>query len=304
MQNKNEKQPQGFLSALIGAPPPSKRAGLAYSMFALVYVGLSFLFGLLTLGKEGEEWYLYCAYSLPPLAFLLAVLWCFSFTKTPIKGFLKEQKCHPKYYLLAVILQFGLLSLGELNGLFLKFLGNFGYEDSGILLPSVKGARVLGVLLTIAVLPALFEELFFRGVLQREMRGFPLWAQVLLCGGLFALYHQNPAQTIYQFACGAAFALVTARSGSFLPTVLSHFLNNAVVIVLYALGIESYPLAVYIPLVIVEGLCLIGALLYLIRFDKGEEREKNRSYTQFFACAGVGIFVFGLSWLVTLFAGL
>ncbi len=304
MQNGNGKQPQGVLSALIGEETPAKRAGLSYTLFAFAYVGVAFLFLLLPVGEDKPDWYLYCTFLVSPAAFLLVIGWYFSFTKTSFKVFFKEQRCHPKYYLLAFTLQLGLLSLGELNGLFLKLLGGFGYEDSGIAIPATKGLGLLGVLLVVAVLPAVAEEFFFRGVFQREMRSFSLPMQVLLCGGLFALYHQNPAQTVYQLCCGGAFALIAARSGSFLPTVLSHFLNNAVVIILYALGVESYPLAVYIPLMLTAGVSLVGTLLYLIFFDKGEKKENTGSLLQLFACAGAGIFVFGISWIATLYAGL
>ncbi len=304
MQKNNDKQPQG-LTALIGEPTPSKRAGLLYSLAAFAFFGVALLFSMLPTGEETPDWYLYCSFLAAPLAFLIVVFWYFSSNKFSVKGFLKGQRCSAKYYLVAILMQFGLLSLGELNGLFLKLLGKLGYVDSGISLPSTAGFGLVGVLLTVAVLPAILEELFFRGILQSELKGFSVGAQVLLCGALFALYHQNPAQTLYQFACGVAFALVAVKSGSFLPTVLSHFLNNAAVIVLYALGIESYPLAVYIPLIIVEGLCLIGVILYLLLWDKGEQKtEEKGSYKQLFACGSVGLAVFGLSWLATLLAGL
>ena len=49
-------------------------------------------------------------------------------------------------YLIAFLLQIGLLSLSELNGLFLQFLGKFGYEHTPIVLPSVEGFGFVGVL--------------------------------------------------------------------------------------------------------------------------------------------------------------
>ncbi len=304
MQKGKDGQPQGFLSALIGEPTPSKRAGLVYSFYALAFFGVALLFGMLPKGEGTPQWYLYGSFLVAPIAFAIVIAWYFSFTKTSVKGFLKGQKCHPKYYLLAFTLQLGLLSLGEVNVLVLKWLEGAGYVDSGIVLPSTKGIGLLGVLFTVAVLPAVMEEFFFRGVFQGEMKGFSLLGQVLLCGGLFALYHQNPAQTVYQFCCGAAFALIAARAGSFLPTVLSHFINNAAVVILYALGVESYPLPVYITLLVVEGLCLIGSVLYLVVWDKGEKKEEKKgSYKQLLLCAGVGIFVFGFSWIVTLLTG-
>ncbi len=307
MDRKKEKQ-RGF-SSLIGEKTPAKIAGLCYSAAACAFFALSIviLFCSLAVGEgETPQWYLYVSFSAAPVAFSLVAAWYFFYTGTPVKKFFKEQKCAPKYYLIAFLLQIGLLSLGELNGAFLRFLERFGYEDSGIILPSTKGFGLVGVLLVVAVLPAALEELFFRGIFLREMKDFSLWGKVCLCGGLFALYHQNPAQTVYQLLCGLAFALIAARAGSFLPTVLSHFFNNAFIILLYALGITSYSQKAYGIGVTVCGLCLVGALVWLFFDLRKTEKKKTEkgAYKQFFICALLGLAAFGFSWLATLLTGL
>ncbi len=307
-KNENPKQSGGF-STLIGEQTPSKIAGLTFTVSACVFFFASFL--ALTLAGEAASqtpapnWYLYLSYLVAPVGFMLTAAWYFYYTKEPIKEFVKEQKCAPKYYLLAFLLQVGLLCLSELNALFLQFLERFGYQNAELILPSMEGKGFFGVLLAVALLPAIFEELFFRGILLRETKGFSAWGRILLCGGLFALYHQNPAQTVYQLICGICFALVAVRSGSFLPTVLSHFINNALILVLYKFGVDSYPAPLQIALLIVSALCLVGSLTYLIFFDKGKkEGAEKGSYKQFFACASVGILIFALSWIATLFTGL
>ncbi len=301
MKKQEDKQPQGFIASLIGEPTPSKRAGVTYSLAVLAFLGVSFLVALLPRGEETPQWYLYCGYLAAPVAFAIVIAWYFSHTKTTLKGFLKEGVCSPKYYLIALFVQLGLLSLGELNGLFLQFLAKFGYQASTPQIPSTEGGNVVWTLLVVALLPALFEEFFFRGVFQKEMRGFSLWGQVLVCGGFFSLFHQNPAQTVYQFICGGAFALVAARSGSFFPTVLSHFINNALIVILYACGVTQYSLP--LPVLIIGGVCLVGSIGYLALFDKGGNGEKTGSYKQLFACASLGVLVVGLSWLTMLFSG-
>ncbi len=294
------------MTSLIGERTPSKTAGLTYSVSVCVFFLVSLVFPLVTAGAEGTQWFLYANFLAAPIVFALTAAWYFSYAKTPLFAFAKEQKCHPKYYLIALLLQLGLLCLAELNTAFVELLGRFGYVDSGIEIPSTDGVGFLGVFVTVAILPALFEELFFRGVFLRETKEFSFWARVLLCGGLFALYHQNPAQTLYQFVCGAAFALVAIRAGSFLPTVLSHLINNGLIVVLYAQGIADYPKPVYAVMLALSGLCLVGTLTYLIAFDgKSQEKTptKKGAYKQFFACAAFGVGVFALSWLATLISG-
>jgi hypothetical protein len=140
-----------------------------------------------------------------------------------------------------VLLQIGLFAFSELNTLFLEFLEGFGYTPDEIRLPSINGWGFIGALIAVALLPAVFEEILFRGVLLGGMKQFGEVKAALLCGALFALYHQNPPQTVYQFICGTAFAFIAMRSGSILPTVLSHFLNNAFILCLYAFNVQTFP---------------------------------------------------------------
>lgn len=301
---RNEKENGGFISSLIGEKTPAKTAGLSYTVAALAIFAISFVFAFLPVGEgEKPDWWLYLNFLAAPMAFLIVGIWYFSYTKTPFAGFIKEQKCHPKYFLVALLLQVGLFSLSELNVLFVEFLQSLGYKDAGISLPSMQGAGCIGVFVTVAILPAIMEEFVFRGIFLRETKEFSLLGQVLVCGGLFALYHQNPAQTVYQFICGAAFALVAIKSGSFLPTALSHFINNGVILLLTKLGIDSFDEPMYVITLVVSGLCLVGSLVCLLVFDREKREKKKGNYKHLFACAGVGIAMLLLSWLTTLLMG-
>ncbi len=286
----------------MGEKTPAKCSGLSYSVSAIIFFFFSLFYVALPF-KEGSQASLYLSFLVAPLSFFCVAAWYLSYTKTSFRGFIREQKCHPKYYLVALVLQIGLLSLSELNTLFLRFLGRFGYEGGEITLPSMQGAGFLGVFITVAVLPAIMEELFFRGVLLRGTEGFSLVGKLLLCGGLFAIYHQNPAQTVYQFICGAAFAWVAVRAGSFLPTVLSHFINNGLILILERLGITQFPLPMYATILVLSGICLVGAVVFLCR-DKREKVEKKEGYSAFLIPASVGILIFSVSWIATLFVGL
>ncbi len=301
---RNEKRNEGFISSLVGERTSAKTAGLSYTVAALAIFAVSFFIAFLPVGEgEKPQWWLYLNFLAAPVAFLIVGVWYFSYTKTPFISFVKEQKCHVKYYLIAILLQVGLFGLSELNVLFVEFLQSLGYKDAGITLPSMQGAGFIGVFITVAIIPAVMEEFVFRGIFLRETKDFPLLSQVLICGGLFALYHQNPAQTVYQFICGAAFALVAIKSGSILPTMLSHFINNAVILALTKFGISSFKPPMYAIILIVAGLCLVGSLAYLLVVDWKKYEKKRGNYQQLFACAGIGIFMLLLSWCATLLTG-
>lgn len=287
-------------------------SGGAYTLAAVLPTVLSLLFLIVVTslgltknkGYENKDWYLYASYLIAPLSFaIVAVLF---YKKTDAKPSETFSLGQGKYYLVALLLQFGLFSLSELNSLFLKGLNAlFGYQNAPIALPNVMGWGIVGVILVVAVLPAIAEELFFRGILFRGLKEYGETFAVLVCGALFSLYHQNPAQTAYQFCCGAAFALVAIKSGSILPTILSHFVNNAAIILLFRFGLAEFSTAFKIPFLICSAACLIGSLLYLILFDKKPVAQGDRPAKKaFFLYAAAGMAIFAISWIVTLCSGI
>lgn len=297
-------------------------AGAAYSAAAILptFLSLVFLIVISSLGlAEGEDyvngdWYLYASYLITPVSF--ALICTAFFTRGKVNFSSVAGKCKPKYYCMALLLQIGLFSLSSLNELFLAFLERaFGYESAEILLPSLGGFGLAGVILAVALLPAVFEELVFRGLLLRGLKGFGETFAVLICGVLFSLYHKNPAQTAYQFVCGAAFALVAIRSGSVLPTVLSHFINNAAIIVLYRFGLSEIPNPWSTVLIVVSSGCLAASLLWLFLFDRRKQTDsiaettgvtsengEKPSKKAFFLYAAVGIAVCAVTWLSSFFS--
>ncbi len=301
--------------SVLGERTQAAASGIAFSIASILPTVLSVVF-LLALGNGDytqADWYIYVSYLLPQIAFAITAIWFLYYAKIPMGKAFADQKCKPRYFLLALLLQVGLFSLSELNAWFLSFLHEFGYEDFVIRLPSMDGWGFWGVLLVVAVVPAVFEEIMFRGVLLNGLKSFGKVGSVLLCGALFALYHQNPAQTLYQFCCGVAFALIAVRSGSVLPTVVAHFFNNALILCLARFGIESIPIPVMLVLLLVSAVCLIVSLVWLFVFDKKKQGETETcaihpldgaERKRFLLCALIGIAVCALTWLMVLFSGL
>ena len=226
------------------------------------------------------------------------------YTQKPFFGTLREQKCKPKYFALALLLQIGLFSLSQLNGWFLEWLENFGYTSPDIPLPNMDGWGFVGVFFVVAVLAATLEEIIFRGIILNGLKDLSTPIAALICGGLFALYHQNPAQTLYQFVCGTAFAFVALRAGSILPTILSHFLNNAVILILVKYGLDEFTPTVNIIVLCVSAVCLLGAIIWLVLDREKQTVKKDKNVKVFFQTASVGIALCALTWLLTLFLGM
>ncbi len=95
------------------------------------------------------------------------------------------------------------------------------------------------LLLLVAVLPAICEEIAFRGVLLHALR--QRFGPVMLClvvGGVFALFHVALVRLLPTAAIGALLAALTLATGSIFPAMLWHALNNATGIVAARAGID------------------------------------------------------------------
>lgn len=97
----------------------------------------------------------------------------------------------------------------------------------GLLTMSNSG-ELLSSLLVMAILPALAEELFFRGVVQQHLvkvmgRAIPA---ILLTALLFSLVHFQAQRFLAIFWLGGTLGLVYHWTGNLWIPVLGHFLNN------------------------------------------------------------------------------
>lgn len=171
-------------------------------------------------------------------------------------SFLKEKKTKPIYYALALILAGGMfLGLGFLNTVIVNLLEKIGVSTSSLELNINDFTSLIVFLVVYAILPAIFEELFFRKYMLSQAKELGNFASVVLVSLAFAVYHLSLAQLVYQLIYGVFLAMLTNRSRSIIPATLSHFINNASIIVMQYLSIQ---IDLFSPILIVIGLCLLA----------------------------------------------
>lgn len=87
------------------------------------------------------------------------------------------------------------------------------------------------LLIAIAVVPAVCEEILVRGVVARSLRQrLGMVSAIALSGLLFGLMHMSLARLLPTAALGMVLAYVTLASGSVVPAMVAHGLNNAIVL--------------------------------------------------------------------------
>ena len=276
---------------------------IVFSLSTILPVFVTLVFAIAIAGLESpteEIWYLYAQYLLTQVSFAIVLVAYFAKTKISLRD-AGVRGCRPQYFLIALILQIGIFfGLSDLNLIFIEKLGDwFGYEPTVAALPPTEGWWLVLTLFVVAVLPAVCEELIFRGFMVQSTRSCGMVFCVLVNGLFFALFHQNPAQTLYQFVCGCVFALIACRSGSILPTVVVHFLNNAAVVILARFGIDELT-GPWSTAAAIVSLVLFVACVVLLCLQGRKDKERNGNRKAFLLASAIGVIVCAVSWVASL----
>lgn len=155
-------------------------------------------------------------------AILLPLAWLLRFTRltaSSLRLLLPAPWSPP--FCLAVFL--GIANAGNLFGGLLARV--FGVATAASSLPA-GGTALFVQFLGLCVVPAILEELYFRGALQGLMRPSGSSVAIFAPALLFSLLHMDFAQCVTALACGIFLGWLAERSGSILPGMLLHFVNN------------------------------------------------------------------------------
>lgn len=291
----------------------SSTGGITYSAAVVCFFAVSIILSLIITGaklEQGSDAYIYLSYLASPVALGGCIAGILFYKKIKFKEVFPV-KCHARYYLIGVLLIYGLLfSLSWLNSVSVQFFKLFGYEERGTdsYFPNVSGGLIVPALLVIAVLPAFFEELLFRGVILNSCENsLGSIRTIFIIGFCFSLFHGSPEQTLYQFIAGCAFAFLAIRSGSILPSIMMHFINNALIVILYACGCYDAEGALIISnggniaLMVTSAVSLVAALLWLILDKTTLKKCEKGGVKSFFIYSSAGIAALTLLWMLSLF---
>ena len=166
----------------------------------------------------------------------------------------------------------GLCFIGNLlSNYIVTFAGSFGvtfrsYEytlEHQTDAPETAGLMLLTIVHT-AVLPALLEELTFRGFLMQPLRKYGDWFAIITSALIFGLVHGNMTQVPFAILAGLALGYVNVISGSMWMNILLHFLNNLIsVLYSFALTSAGENSMIVLSLIVTYGTIAIGVAAFI-----------------------------------------
>lgn len=115
--------------------------------------------------------------------------------------------------------------------------------DAAQLFAGRSPAETAALVMAVAVLAPLGEELLFRGYLLRVLGArYGVIPGLLVTSLLFALLHLNPASFFALFVLGAVFGILRVGTGSIWPSVVAHGIQNGISSALVLAGaVEEAP---------------------------------------------------------------
>ncbi len=171
-------------------------------------------------------------------------------------------------------------------------LQSWGYKISSMPIPLENFGWYVLALIIVALLPAIFEELIFRGIILNGLRKcLGDISAIFLSAALFALMHGSLEQLIYPFMLGIILGWVARRMNSTFASMIVHFLNNAIVITIQyisvatgksmALSYNAWQWVLAVALLIVAAVIIyLIEKFYFKHKNKNEEEVKEEEKLQ------------------------
>ncbi len=143
----------------------------------------------------------------------------------------------------SLIMGLGMILLGiVISNIMAEVFPNEGQAFYSTIENMFSGSAVW-VWAVVSVFPAICEELLFRGYILSGFRSrYPEWATVVAVGVCFGVFHTSVMRFPGTCLLGMAFAFIVCRTGSIIPGMILHCLNNSIAIIsLYAPGfVDKY----------------------------------------------------------------
>jgi sodium transport system permease protein len=152
-------------------------------------------------------------------------------------------------------------------------------HQARVLAELVSRPTLVGALAVFAVMPAVCEEILFRGVLARSLgNSLPIAAAAGISAVVFSAYHLSLVQALPTLTLGLALGLVAIRADSVLPSIAAHALNNAFAIAMsrgvlpgLADWLDGHP-----TLALTGGAAATGAGLVVALWERHERSPEAR----------------------------
>lgn len=266
--------------------------------YVMMYL-LQFIFTLILVATDVGDTFVRTTAGMCILLFLNELAFTSeAFVYGKIKGYNPLNTTHIKnkislkqVLMIIVISVLCIIAFMPLANVFGNLMIKLGYPLSSTALNTTENIGSLFLFIFFAaVLPAIGEEVLFRGSMAKAYREKGYLFAILFSAMMFALMHGNPLQLIHQFFLGIVCAVVYFATKSLWASILLHFCNNLIALVgdyIMVKGNMIIPDS-YVTYIVYAAMTVLGVVLLVLMLNyyikdavkvngKSEEAQKLTS---------------------------
>lgn len=206
---------------------------------------------------------------------------------------MEKSKCTPKLFAKCILSIFAVnMALSLIDMLLVNFTG------FSLTMPSdsMTDMNPLLMFITVAVFPAIVEELLYRGVLYKYLRGHGVQFAAITSSIIFGLIHLNFLQFFFASFMGVVCCYIYEATGKIRYSMILHLLNNSLLVLFSILPISDFTsVIIQVALGVIS---IIGAVIYLVCRKKkfgglktNLTKDTKKSILYFFTSVPMMIFV-------------
>lgn len=173
---------------------------------------------------------------------------------------MKNSKCTPKLFEKCIAAIFAVnMMLSLIEMLLVTFTG----FSLSVPMESVGNMNPVLLFVTVAVFPAVVEELLYRGVLYRYLRGHGIQFAAITSSVIFGLIHLNFMQFLFATIMGVVCCYIYEATGKIRYSMVLHLLNNSILVVFSVLPLSDFGnMIIQFALGVISFVATIAYLIY------------------------------------------
>lgn len=148
---------------------------------------------------------------------------------------------------------------------------------------------------SLALIPAICEELIFRGLIFKGLKKYGKAFSILLSATMFAIFHMSYQQLVYPFLMGIVLGVIMYYENNIIYTITAHFINNFLSLTLSYFNISlifnhwAYILLAIILLI--TFLCAVGYFIFKKSNSLAKEKVEHSSKKYLIIAFAIMIFL-------------
>ena len=167
-----------------------------------------------------------------------------------------------------------------LNGAIVMLFNIKGNSTFPTVMGDIEINGVLPVAFAVVLLPAICEELFFRGAYCSQFSDEPRIEVILASALCFTMLHGSLANLVSPFVCGIVYCFLVYVTGSIWSAIIAHLTNNVIAVTAAyyseALSVSELKYAIYVVSLIIFFISLYMTLrLFEKYYLKSKKRRKK-----------------------------